>query len=127
MNNSEYIYTNDTPGNTYFDFGLFGSKILIDFVSLVVQLDACTAFKNLTHEEKTYAHHLSKASWFGSLAVLYQTSPESPLIFVLFRSLFAKQSADELKQVALKDAKMTEEEWRSLLVYVAAFYSNMGN
>lgn len=95
--------------------------------SLVVQLDASTAFKNLTHEEKTYAHHLSKASWFGSLAVLFQVSPESPLIFVLFRSLFAKQSADELKQVALKDAKMTEDEWRSLLVYVAAFYSNMGN
>lgn len=29
--------------------------------------------------------------------------------------------------MALNDAKMTEEEWRALLVYVAAFYSNMGN
>lgn len=126
MNNSEYIYTNDTPGKLALIEGVLISVSLIVNSFSVVQLDASTAFKNLTHEEKTYAHHLSKASWFGSLAVLFQTSPESPLIFVLFRSLFTHQSVDELKQVALKDAKMTEEEWRALLTYVAAFYSNMG-
>ncbi|KAI2805606.1 bifunctional diacylglycerol diphosphate phosphatase/phosphatidate phosphatase, partial [Blomia tropicalis] len=106
MAQSEYIYTNDTP---------------------VVQLDACTAFQNLTTEEKLYAHHLSKASWFGSLVVLFQTSPESPLIFALFKRLFGGQNLAELKSVALKNASMSEDEWRAFLVYVSAFYSNMGN
>lgn len=75
-------------------------------------MDACTAFQNLTTEEKLYAHHLSKASWFGSLVVLFQTSPESPLIFALFKRLFGGQNLAELKSVALKNASMSEDEWR---------------
>ncbi|KAH9420608.1 bifunctional diacylglycerol diphosphate phosphatase/phosphatidate phosphatase [Dermatophagoides pteronyssinus] len=103
---SEYIYTNDTP---------------------VIQLEATSAFEALTVGEKKYAHYLSKASWFGSLAVLYQTSPESPLIFALFRRLFAMESFDQLKSVAMEKCEFSEEDWRSFLIYVAAFYSNMGN
>ena len=48
---SEHIYTNDTP---------------------VLQLDAKTAFNGLDTKEKLYSHHLSKSSWYGSLAVLFQ-------------------------------------------------------
>ncbi|OTF81573.1 hypothetical protein BLA29_010010, partial [Euroglyphus maynei] len=77
--------------------------------------------------ERKYAHYLSKASWFGSLAVLYQTSPESPLIFALFQRLFAMESLDQLKSIAMNECEFSEEEWRSFLIFVAAFYSNMGN
>jgi dipeptidyl-peptidase-3 len=89
---SEHVYTNDTP---------------------VIQLDAKEAFNLLTSKEKLYAHHLSKASWYGSLIVLYQTSPESPLIFSLFRQLFSSGNGfDELKKVAIEVADFNEEEWR---------------
>ncbi|CAG2109628.1 unnamed protein product, partial [Medioppia subpectinata] len=103
---SEYVFTNDTP---------------------VVQLDAEIAFNGLTDEEKLYAHYLSKSCWFGSIVCLFQTSPESPLIFTLFRRLFAEQSVEELKVLAQSVAQFEDNEWRALLVYLSAFLSNMGN
>ena len=91
-------------------------------------MDAEKAFHGLGDKEKLYAHHLSKASWFGSLAVLFQTSPESPLIFVILRKLFTSESLESLKTRALSDkVGLTEDQWKAFVVYAAAFYSNMGN
>ena len=90
-------------------------------------MDAEKAFNGLTDNEKLYAHYLSKSSWFGSLVILFQTSPESPLIFSLFHRLFKEQSIEELKQLSQSLANFDDNEWRSLLVYFCAFLSNMGN
>ena len=47
----------------------------------LVCLDASSAWGHLTRDEQLYSHYLSQASWWGGLAVLLQTSPESPDIF----------------------------------------------
>ena len=88
---SEYIYANDTP---------------------VLQLDAELAFNNLTEEERLYAHFLSKASWFGSVIDLFQTSFESPPIFTLFVRLLKHQSLEELEILAKNSAKFDDTEWQ---------------
>jgi len=62
----------------------------------VQRLECKTAFDKLTEDEKKYAWALSVASWKGSLAVLVQTSPEAPLLFVFLLQFFKGQSLDEV-------------------------------
>ncbi|UYV78782.1 DPP3 [Cordylochernes scorpioides] len=106
MASSEYIFPNDQP---------------------VVYLECDGAFKNLTEAEKLYAHYLSRASWYGGLIVLYQTSAESPLIYLLLHKLYSSHSLDSLKSLALEKCQLTEDEFKALLVYSCGFYANMGN
>ncbi|XP_069501035.1 dipeptidyl peptidase 3 [Ambystoma mexicanum] len=89
-------------------------------------LDCKEAFALLSREEKLYAHFLSRASWYGGLVVLLQTSPESPAIFVLLSKLFRHQETEDLKGLALQ-LGITEEEYQALLVYTAGLFANMGN
>ncbi|KAK8762893.1 hypothetical protein V5799_034501 [Amblyomma americanum] len=103
---SDEVYSNETP---------------------FLNLDCRVAFEGLSEKEKKYAHYLSQASWFGGLIVLFQTSRESPLIFLLLERLFRTQDLESLKALALEQAGFDEEDFKSLLVYTAAFYSNMGN
>ncbi|XP_059565979.1 dipeptidyl peptidase 3 isoform X2 [Myotis daubentonii] len=92
----------------------------------VSSLDCREAFRLLSPTERLYAHHLSRAAWYGGLAVLLQTSPEAPYIYALLSRLFRAQDPDELRQHALAEG-LTEEEYQAFLVYAAGVYSNMGN
>ena len=57
----------------------------------VVTLDASEAFSGLTEREQLYAHYLSRASFYGSLIVLVQTSPEAVHIFRLLHRINTAQ------------------------------------
>uniref|UniRef100_A0A8C8X463 Dipeptidyl peptidase 3 n=1 Tax=Panthera leo TaxID=9689 RepID=A0A8C8X463_PANLE len=92
----------------------------------VSSLDCREAFRLLSPTERLYAHHLSRAAWYGGLAVLLQTSPEAPYIYALLSRLFRAQDPDQLRQHALAEG-LTEEEYQAFLVYAAGIYSNMGN
>eukprot|EP00064_Thunnus_orientalis_P007283 superscaffoldBa00000796_g7303 len=89
-------------------------------------LDCGEAFRLLSPQEKMYAHYLSRASWYGGLAVLLQTSPESGNIFVLLQKIFRKQTPAQLEQVATA-VGLSSEEYQAFLVYAAGLYANMGN
>uniref|UniRef100_A0A4W6F2F8 Dipeptidyl peptidase 3 n=1 Tax=Lates calcarifer TaxID=8187 RepID=A0A4W6F2F8_LATCA len=92
----------------------------------VSALDCGEAFRLLSPQEKMYAHYLSRAAWYGGLAVLLQTSPESANIFVLLQRIFRKQTPSQLAQVATA-AGLSSEDYQAFLVYAAGLYANMGN
>nr|XP_033810385.1 dipeptidyl peptidase 3 [Geotrypetes seraphini]XP_033810386.1 dipeptidyl peptidase 3 [Geotrypetes seraphini] len=105
MDISQYILPNDTG---------------------ISSLDCQEAFQLLSKSEQLYAHYLSRASWYGGLIVLLQTSPESPAIYVLLIRLFRAQGPKELKELATS-LGLTEDEYQALLIYTAGIFSNMGN
>ncbi|KAK7086654.1 bifunctional diacylglycerol diphosphate phosphatase/phosphatidate phosphatase, partial [Halocaridina rubra] len=93
----------------------------------ILYLKCEEAFAGLTSRERHYAHHLSRASWWGGLIVLCQTSPESPTIFSLLTHVLRSQPIDTLKEVALNKAGFTEDEFQLLLIYYSGLVYNMGN
>lgn len=80
-------------------------RVRIDLNTNVCNLNCSVAFQELTNTEKLYAHYLARASWQGSLIVFLQTSPESPIIFLLFQSLYSGQSISQLKADCLAIAE----------------------
>lgn len=91
----------------------------------VVALQCETAFKELTKKEKLYTHYLSQACWIGSLIILLQTSPESPVVFTLLHKVFSGESVEELKKKT--SSKLTDDELKAVLVYACGLFANMGN
>uniref|UniRef100_A0A8L0DU80 Dipeptidyl peptidase 3 n=1 Tax=Oncorhynchus mykiss TaxID=8022 RepID=A0A8L0DU80_ONCMY len=77
-------------------------------------LDCTEAFRLLSPREQLYAHYLSRSAWYGGLAVLLQTSPESASIFVLLQRLFRKQPPAQLGNVATA-AGLSPEEYQENL------------
>uniref|UniRef100_A0A0B6YUJ3 Dipeptidyl peptidase 3 n=1 Tax=Arion vulgaris TaxID=1028688 RepID=A0A0B6YUJ3_9EUPU len=102
------------------------SQYVIQNSTDVVLLDCETAFKGLSATERLYAHHLAQASFKGGLIVLFQTSPESPGLFVLLQKLFRAQSPKEILDLA-QTLGFSAEEQEAFFIYAAAFYNNMGN
>jgi dipeptidyl-peptidase-3 len=92
----------------------------------VVRLDAATAFSLLGPQEQLYSHYLSRASWYGGLAVLLQTSPEAPNIFRLLLRVARAQDTPGLRAAATT-AGLSEQEITAFFVYFSGFMSNMGN
>ncbi|KAF2354545.1 hypothetical protein FHG87_014698 [Trinorchestia longiramus] len=88
----------------------------------------CTeAFGGLSDKERRYAHHLSRASWWGAFIILCQNSPEAPDIFCLLTRLFRSQPLDSLKSQAVEKGILTEDEFKSLLIYYSGLMYNCGN
>lgn len=72
-------------------------------------LDCREAFRLLSPKEQMYAHYLSRASWYGGLIVLIQTSPESANIFVLLQKMFRAQAPQQLEAAATAAGLSAEE------------------
>lgn len=83
----------------------------------VVALDAKTAFEGLTEREKLYAHHLSRASFYGGLIVLLQTSYESPQIYRLIQKINAAEDVEALKKAATSQDDISVEDFQAFMVY----------
>ena len=84
-------------------------------------------FEQLTEDEKNYIYYLSKACWAGQPIVLFQTSYESPALFIIFQIFFSSfKEFSEIKKTILKK-NITDVNYMKFLNYVANFYSNFGN
>ena len=92
----------------------------------VVVLEATDAFILLSEREKRYAYWMGQASWKGSLICLTQCSPESLSIFTLLLATFSAQSMEDLVTKAISNG-IEQSEIDDILMYTAAFFSNMGN
>ena len=68
---------------------------------------------------------MSKAAWEGSKLCYFQTSLESPALFVLLQLIFSP-SLQDLKLRSLKNG-ITETEWLQLLAYSSAVFHHCGN
>jgi len=90
-------------------------------------MDAKDAFDGLTDKEQFYAHYLSRASFYGGLIVLLQTSPEAPNIFRLLHRLNVAQSMESLQESVVGKNGVTDEDFQSFLSYGSGVYSNLGN
>ena len=85
------------------------------------------SFEQLSDEEKNYIYYLSKACWAGQPIVLFQSSYESPALFIIFQTFFSSfKEFSEIKPYLLKNS-ITDVNYTKFIRYAANFYSNFGN
>ena len=85
------------------------------------------SFEQLSDEEKNYIYYLSKACWAGQPIVLFQSSYESPALFIIFQTFFSSfKEFSEIKPYLLKN-NITDVNYTKYIRYAANFYSNFGN
>ena len=91
-----------------------------------VRLEAAAAFEMLSPKEQAYALAVGRASWEGAKICLLQCSAESVPIFSLLQLVFSAEPVAKLTEAAVA-AGLSEEEVSQGMMYVAAFYGNLGN
>ena len=87
------------------------------------------SFEQLSEEEKNYAYYLSKACWTGQPIILFQTSYESPALFIIFQTFFSsfKASISDIKTILLKEKNISDISYNGFIRYATQFYSNFSN
>lgn len=92
----------------------------------IKSLKFSNSWNQLTKFEKNYAYNFFKASWEGYPIILFQLSPQGPLLFALFQKFF--QSFPDLNELK-KDIedKFSKEISDSFFEYAATVYDNAGN
>ena len=93
--------------------------------NVIVNVDFRESFDQLTEEEKNYLYYLSKACWAGQLIDLFQTSYESPGLFIIFQMFF--RSFKNIKDLDGGIKGIEPAMYKKFLEYAANFYSNFGN
>lgn len=72
----------------------------------ILSLNFKDAFDQLTPDEKLYVYYLYRACWDGAPIVLFQTSYESPPLFIIFQSFFKSFTPfEELKKIIFLKSK----------------------
>ena len=99
----------------------------IPMINSIQNISFKESFEQLGDEEKNYIYYLSKACWAGQPIVLFQTSYESPALFIIFQTFFSsfKQFSD-IKTTLLK-SNITDVNYIGFMRYAAKFYSYFGN
>jgi hypothetical protein len=54
----------------------------------IINIDFSESFEQLSEEEKSYLYYLTEACWTGQIIDLFQTSYESPALFMIFQIFF---------------------------------------
>lgn len=106
------------------------AALFADSEAPLVLLSAKTHFEQLpSYESKLYAHHLSRASHWGTRAVLRSVSPESEDIYDLILDVHKALGSPELNEEYQKklDGKVSAEAVNHYLEYASQFLSNLGN
>lgn len=91
----------------------------------VCRLEIKSHFDALSSKNKHYAHHMSRASFFGTRTVLRQVSYESEDIYDLILSVYKAVNGDIKK--LLEAAHVSEEDVNLWLEYSGQFLGNLGN
>lgn len=105
------------------------STFLADSEAPIILLSAKKHFDQLpTNDAKTYAHHLSRASHWGTRAVLRSVSPESEPIYDLVLNIHKTLGEPKLtEEYVAKLSSVKAESVTKYLEYASQFLSNLGN
>jgi dipeptidyl-peptidase-3 len=94
---------------------------------IIQNIDFKESFEQLSEDEKNYLYYLTKACWAGQPIVLFQTSYESPALFIIFQLFFSSfKDLSEIKAIFLKN-NIAEANYNNFINYAATFYSCFGN
>ena len=92
---------------------------------VIINVDFRESFDQLTEDEKNYLYYISKACWAGQIIDLFQTSYESPALFIIFQTFFC--SFKNIRDLDGKIKSIEPTDYTKFLEYAAKFYSNFGN